>query len=141
MCGVNGIFAYHYAANPIDADELLRTRDHMIARGPDAEGCWTSDDLRVGFGHRRLSIIDLSAAGLQPMTSADGRYVVTFNGEIYNYRQLRQCLQDRGCVFRSQSDTEVLLHLFALEGTANACGWRRESPAPRRCRKCRRSSD
>lgn len=116
MCGVNGIFAYHYAANPIDADELLRTRDHMIARGPDAEGCWTSDDLRVGFGHRRLSIIDLSAAGLQPMTSADGRYVVTFNGEIYNYRQLRQCLQDRGCVFRSQSDTEVLLHLFALEG-------------------------
>ena len=83
MCGINGIYAYHYAANPIDQEELLRTRDHMVARGPDGKGEWISDDARIGFGHRRLSIIDLSDAGTQPMTSADGKLVVTFNGEIY----------------------------------------------------------
>jgi asparagine synthase (glutamine-hydrolysing) len=112
MCGINGIFAYHYAANPIDRNELLRTRDHMAARGPDSKGEWVSDDGRVGFGHRRLSIIDLSDAGTQPMASADGKIIVTFNGEIYNYRALRKNLEAKGRVFRSQSDTEVLLHLY-----------------------------
>ena len=96
MCGINGIFAYHYAANPIDRDELLRTRDHMAARGPDGKGEWISDDGRVGLGHRRLSIIDLSDAGAQPMASADGKLVVTFNGEIYNYRELRERLEAQG---------------------------------------------
>jgi len=113
MCGINGIFAYHYAANPIDRDELVRTRDHMAARGPDGKGGWISHDGRVGFGHRRLSIIDLSDAGAQPMTSADGKFIVTFNGEIYNYRALRKGLEAKGRVFCSQSDTEVLLHLYA----------------------------
>jgi asparagine synthase (glutamine-hydrolysing) len=116
MCGVNGVFAYHYAANPVDARELVRTRDYMAARGPDAEGLWVSSDERVGFGHRRLSIIDLSDAGLQPMASADGRFVVTFNGEIYNYQVLRDELLAQGRVFRSNSDTEVLLHLYAKKG-------------------------
>jgi asparagine synthase (glutamine-hydrolysing) len=83
MCGINGIYAYHYAANPVDRKELLRTRDHMAARGPDGQGEWVSEDARIGFGHRRLSIIDLSDAGAQPMSSADGKLVVTFNGEIY----------------------------------------------------------
>lgn len=83
MCGINGIFAYHYAANPIDRAELARTREHMAARGPDGSGEWIADDGRTGFGHRRLSIIDLSEAAAQPMTSADGRLVITFNGEIY----------------------------------------------------------
>jgi len=116
MCGVNGIFAYHYAANPIDRAELTRTRDHMAARGPDGAGSWIADDGRAAFGHRRLSIIDLTDTGVQPMTSADGRHVVTFNGEIYNYRELRKGLEAKGRVFRSQSDTEVLLHLYAVKG-------------------------
>ena len=85
MCGINGIFAYHYAANPVDRDEVIRTRDHMIARGPDGCGQWFAEDGRVGLGHRRLSIIDLSDSGAQPMISSDAHYVVTFNGEIYKY--------------------------------------------------------
>ncbi|MEM7774280.1 MAG: asparagine synthase (glutamine-hydrolyzing) [Pseudomonadota bacterium] len=116
MCGINGIFAYHYAANPIDRAELVRTRDHMAPRGPDGAGDWIASDQRVGFGHRRLSIIDLSDTGAQPMTSADGRFVITFNGEIYNYRDLRSRLMQRGYAFTSQSDTEVLLHLYADRG-------------------------
>lgn len=118
MCGINGIFAYHYAANPIDRGELARTRDHMAARGPDGKGEWVSGDSRVGFGHRRLSIIDLTDAGAQPMSTADGSLVVTFNGEIYNYRELRRGLEAKGYVFHSNSDTEVLLHLYADQGHA-----------------------
>jgi len=105
MCGINGIFAYHYAANPIGRDELLRTRDHMAKRGPDGFGAWYSEDGRLGLGHRRLSIIDLSEAGAQPMLSADGRFAVSFNGEIYNYRELRSALQAEGRTFKSYSDT------------------------------------
>jgi asparagine synthase (glutamine-hydrolysing) len=118
MCGINGIFAYHYAANPVDREELRQTRDHMARRGPDASGEYESADHRLGFGHRRLSIIDLSETGAQPMTSADGRFVITFNGEIYNYRELRAGLERRGAIFRSQSDTEVLIHLYAEKGEA-----------------------
>src|SRR6476660_1500915 len=116
MCGIAGIFAYHYAANSVDRDELVRIRDHMAARGPDGKGLWCSKDGRVGFGHRRLSIIDLTEAGAQPMASADGSLVVTFNGEIYNYRALREGLEAKGKIFRSHSDTEVLLHLYAERG-------------------------
>ena len=116
MCGINGIFAYHYAANPIDRDELVRTRDHMMARGPDAFGAFLSKDRHLGLGHRRLSIIDLSDAGAQPMVSADNRFAVTFNGEIYNYQDLRLRLEAKGRVFKSHCDTEVLLHLYAEKG-------------------------
>ena len=118
MCGINGIFAYHYASNAIDRDELIRTRDQMEARGPDAAGDWISDDGHLGFGHRRLSIIDLSDGGRQPMRSTDGALVVTFNGEIYNYRELRARLEAGGRRFASRSDTEVLLHLYAEHGAA-----------------------
>lgn len=118
MCGINGIFAYHYAANPVDRAEILRTRDHMRSRGPDGSGLWIPEDARIGFGHRRLSIIDLTGSGAQPMSSADGRFVVTFNGEIYNHMQLRRALEAKGRVFRSTSDTEVLLHLYAEKGEA-----------------------
>src|SRR5262245_47654904 len=104
MCGINGIFAYHYAANGIDRAELLRTRDNMAARGPDGLGEWIAADGRVGLGHRRLAIIDLSDAASQPMVSADGKLAITFNGEIYNYRELRNRLEAKGHVFRSQSD-------------------------------------
>src|SRR6516164_1262328 len=118
MCGIAGIYAYHYAANVVDRGELWRIRDHMVARGPDGVGEWYSPNERVGFGHRRLSIIDLSERGAQPMRSADGKLVVTFNGEIYNYRQLRTLLEARGHKFTTQTDTEVLLQLYAEKGEA-----------------------
>ena len=118
MCGIAGIYAYHYAANAVDRAELRRIRDHMAPRGPDGFGEWISQGERVGLGHRRLTIIDLSERGAQPMTSADGKLVVTFNGEIYNYRQLRVALEARGRTFRTQTDTEVLLHLYAEKGEA-----------------------
>jgi asparagine synthase (glutamine-hydrolysing) len=116
MCGINCIFAYHNAANPIDRDELVRSRDHMTPRGPDAFGSWFSACDRVGLGHRRLSVIDLSDAGAQPMASDDGKLIVVFNGEIYNHVALRRRLEAKGYRFRSRSDTEVLLHLYAEKG-------------------------
>jgi len=118
MCGIAGIFAYHASANPVDRDELHAIRDHMAARGPDGKGEWYSPDNRVGLGHRRLSIIDLSDRAAQPMVSADGQLVVSFNGEIYNYRELKRDLEARGHVFRTESDTEILLHLYAEKGEA-----------------------
>ena len=116
MCGIAGIFAYGESAAPVDQAELLRIREAMIRRGPDGAGLWISPDRRVGLAHRRLAIIDLSESGAQPMATADGRYRITFNGEIYNYRELRKELQAKGYVFRSSSDTEVLLHLYADRG-------------------------
>ena len=116
MCGIAGIHAYHYAANPIRSCELAAMSDHMAARGPDGQGLWSDDELRVGFAHRRLAVIELSDAGRQPMRTPDGRYVVVLNGEIYNYRALRDDLTARGTRFVSHSDTEVLLHLYAARG-------------------------
>src|SRR5215469_16057631 len=116
MCGIAGIYAYHSTARSVDRDELVCMRDYMASRGPDGSGEWYSADGRVGFGHRRLSIIDLSSRGAQPMQTADGRLVVSFNGEIYNYRALRSRLEAKGYAFRSNSDTEVLLHLYAEWG-------------------------
>ena len=113
MCALNGIFPYTDTAAPVGEAELLQTRDHMYRRGPDGAGAWISADGRIGLAHRRLAIIDLSADGAQPMATADGRYQIVFNGEIYNYRELQKELKAQGVVFRSQSDTEVLLHLFA----------------------------
>ena len=117
MCGVVGIYAYAAHARPVDRDELRAVRDHMAARGPDAAGEWFSDDGRVALGHRRLSIIDLSEGGAQPKRSADGAAILSFNGEIYNYRELRRELQSRGRVFTTDSDTEVLLQLYEEFGT------------------------
>ncbi|NWF72925.1 MAG: asparagine synthase (glutamine-hydrolyzing) [Nitrospirae bacterium] len=118
MCGIAGIVAYHYAALDVDRRELRRMRDRMVARGPDGEGEWYSADNRVGLGHRRLAIIDLDDRASQPMRSADGKLVIAFNGEIYNYRDLRERLEAKGYVFRTQSDTEVLLQLYADKGAA-----------------------
>ena len=88
----------------------------MNSRGPDGAGEWLCETGRVGLAHRRLSIVDLSERGHQPMHSSCGRYVVTFNGEIYNYPQLRAQLEAQGRLFVSDSDTEVLLHLYELHG-------------------------
>ena len=116
MCGITGIFAWHSAAPTVNRDELAAIRDQMAARGPDGQGEWFSPDGRTALGHRRLAIIDLSEGGAQPMQSADGQLVVCFNGEIYNHLELRKALEAKGCVFRTNSDTEVLLHLYAEKG-------------------------
>ncbi|THD77694.1 MAG: asparagine synthase (glutamine-hydrolyzing) [Phenylobacterium sp.] len=118
MCGLNGIFAFNPAAGLPKEAELLATREAMRARGPDGVGVWWSEDRRCGLAHRRLSIIDLSDRALQPMASADGRLVITFNGEIYNYAELRRELEGEGVRHRTTSDTETLLHLYARDGIA-----------------------
>ena len=116
MCGLNGILRLSADAPPVDRGELLRTRDAMAHRGPDGAGDWISPDGLVGLGHRRLAILDPSDAGAQPMASADGRFHIVLNGEIYNFRELRRELLAEGYPFRSESDTEVLLALYARDG-------------------------
>jgi asparagine synthase (glutamine-hydrolysing) len=116
MCGINGIYAYSVAAAPVDAEELLRSRECMRSRGPDAADVWVSEDRRIGLAHRRLAIIDLSPGGAQPMRR--GQRVIIFNGEIYNYRELRARLEAKGRTFTSHSDTEVLLQLYDEMGEA-----------------------
>mgnify|MGYP001563561257 CR=1 FL=1 len=107
MCGIVSIF--HYNSNQtVDCDELRLIRDYMTPRGPDGYGEWYSPDNLVGMGHRRLAIIDLSETGAQPMTNDNKGLVIVFNGEIYNYRDLRADLKAKGYCFRSTSDTEVL---------------------------------
>jgi asparagine synthase (glutamine-hydrolysing) len=118
MCGLAALFAYGANAPPIDRSQLDAIHDRQAPRGPDSEGIWTSDDNRVAMAHRRLSIIDLSEAGAQPMVTKDGAYRIVFNGEIYNYRALRQQLIDDGVALVSNSDTEVLLHLYIRQGPA-----------------------
>jgi asparagine synthase (glutamine-hydrolysing) len=118
MCGINGIFSYGAAAPPIDRDELLRTREAMTSRGPDAAGIWVSADSRAGLAARRLAILDLSPTGSQPMAGDGGRVQLVLNGEIYNFRQLRAELEAAGCSFRGSGDTEVVLALYLRHGEA-----------------------
>jgi asparagine synthase (glutamine-hydrolysing) len=118
MCGINGILRLSNAAPAIDREELLRTRDAMAARGPDGAGAWIADDGLVALASRRLAILDLSEAGAQPMASADGRFRIVINGEIYNFAELRRELENEGFAFRSRGDTEVVLALYARDGAA-----------------------
>ncbi|MFN2542642.1 MAG: asparagine synthase (glutamine-hydrolyzing) [Chthoniobacterales bacterium] len=118
MCGIAAIFGYAETAPPVDPDELFAMREQMFARGPDGGGHWISDAGRVGLANRRLSIIDISAAGAQPMFNADRSLAITFNGEIYNYAELRSELSANGYQFNSTSDTEVVLALYATRGEA-----------------------
>jgi len=118
MCGIAGIFAYLAVAPPVERRELGRMNARMASRGPDGSGDWLSRDGQVGLTHRRLAIIDLSERGAQPMHSADGALSITFNGEIYNYRELRAELEARGHSFRTETDTEVLLQLYIDRGPA-----------------------
>lgn len=118
MCGIAAMFSYSVHGPPVDVPEILRIRERMASRGPDGEGLWVSPDRRVALAHRRLAIIDLSPSGAQPMATADGRLQIVFNGEIYNYRELRDELRGAGVEFRSHSDTEVLLQLYLRDGEA-----------------------
>lgn len=116
MCGVAGIYSYNIHGPAVSPHELRLMRDHMLSRGPDGAGEWYSQANRAGLAHRRLSIIDLDERAGQPMISSSGRYVISFNGEIYNYRELKRNLERKGYRFRTTSDTEVILHLFAEKG-------------------------
>jgi asparagine synthase (glutamine-hydrolysing) len=119
MCGICGAFAYRPSNERVSAAHLSAMQDHMRRRGPDGEGQWLSEDLRAGLGHRRLSIIDLSDAGRQPMMDMEERFVITFNGEIYNYKEIRAELVERGAQFKSHSDTETILELYRRDGPAS----------------------
>lgn len=113
MCGICGI------ADPdgsINKMELMKMRDTMIHRGPDGAGIYISKDKKIGLGHRRLNIIDLSEKATQPMANEDNTIWITFNGEIYNYEDLRIELINKGHNFRSKSDTEVIIHLYEEKG-------------------------
>jgi asparagine synthase (glutamine-hydrolysing) len=112
MCGIVGL--YRHDGQSVDERQLTAMRDALAHRGPDDTGVLVEGPL--GFGHRRLSIIDLSAAARQPMESADGRIVIIFNGEIYNFRELRRELEQTGWTFRTRSDTEVLIAGYAAWG-------------------------
>ncbi len=113
MCAIAGyvVKSDKYRA---DGNFVKIMTDKLVHRGPDAEGQWTDD--QVALGHRRLSIIDLDAKSNQPMVSHDGRYVITFNGEIYNYIELKKELLNQGAVFKTQSDTEVIMEAYRYYG-------------------------
>src|SRR5438552_14150095 len=143
MCGIVGIFQ----ACPLGhetRDRLLAMKQRLRHRGPDDGDVWISEESGIGLGHRRLSILDLSSAGHQPMHSASGRYVVTYNGEIYNFQSLRRELEAAGQKFRGYSDTEVLLAAVTEWGLEKAVGrfngmfafalWDREAHSLHLCR-------
>ncbi|HEX8399465.1 MAG TPA: asparagine synthase (glutamine-hydrolyzing) [Pyrinomonadaceae bacterium] len=113
MCGIAGIVS---RKGQLEQAQLKRMTDAIAHRGPDGEGAWINFSGNAALGHRRLAIIDLSESGRQPMFYANGRFSITFNGEIYNYLELRDDLEKRGFKFKSTSDTEVLLALFAEKG-------------------------
>jgi asparagine synthase (glutamine-hydrolysing) len=116
MCGIAGIIAG--AGRRTDAGELRHMAKAITHRGPDGEGVWISDDGACGFAHRRLAIIDTSAASNQPMFDGSGRYVIVFNGEIYNFLELRTELERLGSRFRTDGDTEVILEAWRHWGKA-----------------------
>src|SRR5205085_2472583 len=114
MCGITGIYAFNEVGR-LNMINLSRATDCLNLRGPDSSGIFNNE--RVGLGHRRLSIIDTTSDGKQPMYDESSRYVIVFNGEIFNYKELRQKLENSGVSFFSHSDTEVLLKLYIREGS------------------------
>lgn len=113
MCGIAGYLSF--SSEPVQESVLKKMTDVISHRGPDGEGHWINPAKKIGFGHRRLSIIDLSENGKQPFHYSNGRYTITFNGEIYNYIEIKKDLINKGYSFVSESDTEVLLALYDLK--------------------------
>jgi len=121
MCGIAGFFTLPGSRTSESmTEDVRRMTDAIILRGPDDAGAWTDEECGIALGHRRLSILDLSPLGHQPMTSADGRFVIAFNGEVYNFRQLRAELETLGHAWRGHSDTEVMLAAFRQWGVGEA---------------------
>jgi asparagine synthase (glutamine-hydrolysing) len=118
MCGIAGVLTSAAIARETLEHDATAMADSLAHRGPDDHGLWSDAEAGIALTHRRLSIVDLSPAGHQPMTSADGRFVVTFNGEVYNFQELRPDLEARGIQFRGHSDTEVMIEAFAAYGIA-----------------------
>jgi asparagine synthase (glutamine-hydrolysing) len=118
MCAIAGALCSDSGAPPVDATVISRLGELMARRGPDGAGLWAARDGRVVLGHRRLAVIDIGPGGAQPMTHASGRWIIVFNGEIYNYRELRAELEHAGQRFSTQSDTEVLIGAVAHWGEA-----------------------
>ena len=116
MCGIAGAFSFHDGAGPVNHALILKLNELQRRRGPDGAGLWQSDDGCMVLGHRRLAIIDIGSKGAQPMSDATGRWIISFNGEIYNYRALRAELQRLGCNFCTNSDTEVIINAVAQWG-------------------------
>jgi asparagine synthase (glutamine-hydrolysing) len=116
MCGIAGILTHHSDRENLEI-LIQRMQKALQHRGPDDRGIFIAPDRQAAIAHTRLAILDLSAAGHQPMSTPDGRYWITFNGEIYNFQQLRQTLIDRGETFYSQTDTEVILKLYQRLGS------------------------
>ena len=114
MCGINGIL-HLQKQKKVDERLLTKMRDSLEHRGPDDKGLFIENN--IGLGHRRLSILDVSVAGHQPFLSDNGRYVMVYNGEIYNFKDFYPELKNNGFNIRTSSDTEVLLKLFELYGT------------------------
>ncbi|MDX2129937.1 MAG: asparagine synthase (glutamine-hydrolyzing) [Chloroherpetonaceae bacterium] len=112
MCGIVGIYNFSGPERNLSESVLESMRDSMIHRGPDDSGIFVSPNRKLGFGFRRLSIVDLSPAGHQPMTTTDNRFTIVFNGEVYNHLSIRKDLEKRGYRFRSTSDTETILYAF-----------------------------
>src|SRR4051794_39699143 len=120
MCGVTGLWLTRGASAEYLVDCAGRMADALVHRGPDDRGVSVDADAGVALGFRRLSILDLSASGHQPMLSIDGRYALVFNGEAYNHQELRRELEAKGARFRGSSDTEVLLEAIATWGAVAA---------------------
>lgn len=121
MCGIAGIVDHRLAGNGTEAARIAALMsDQLRHRGPDSHGVWTDEPAGLALAHRRLAIVDLSPDGGQPMVSGSGRYVITYNGEIYNFATLRDELLRSGAAFRGHSDTEVLLALIERYGLAEA---------------------
>jgi asparagine synthase (glutamine-hydrolysing) len=118
MCAITGLYAFAPSAPAPRPEDCAAIRDAMACRGPDGEGLYRDPGGRLVLGHRRLSIIDLSDSAAQPMSSADGGTWIVFNGEIYNHGELREAAERQGRRFRTRSDTEVLLDLYAQEGAS-----------------------
>src|SRR5438093_13745220 len=115
MCGIVGKLCLGLQET-VKIDLLQRMTAALLHRGPDDEGIWVEGP--VGLGHRRLAIIDLSPRAHQPMVNEDGSLRIVFNGEIYNFKSLREDLQQKGHAFHSESDTETILHCYEEEGVA-----------------------
>ena len=119
MCGIAGMIDRRAATSNESLQRIGRAMsDALLHRGPDAGGVWTDPAVGVALGHRRLSIIDLSPGGAQPMATADGRYVISYNGEVFNFLELRRELEQQGVAFRGGSDTEVIIEGAARWGLA-----------------------